>query len=260
MNFLNKIRNLFIKKKGTGLIPQPIDERDYPYLEKKVSGSESSNGKDLRSKFPVVTDQEYNQSCTYHAAMGLLDYFLKYKKQFISWEMDTSEAYGWYFGRLRLGVENKNEGTILRDAFKVIQEFGFVPQSMWDYKNGIYKIPDNKTIMAGRNFKLYLKQLKGYYALRPYQILNALDNELPVAFGMPTDSDYQKLRRGNPYVKKIDGSEGFHAQLIVGYVQVDNDIYYIVRNSWGNIWGVSGYAYIKKELVDDIGFDFWTLQ
>jgi hypothetical protein len=117
---------LFKKDKSTGLIPQVKDKRDYLYIPKKIVGESKFEGVDLRPLFPKVTNQNGYQSCTYHAVCALLDYSLKYKKLYASWDMNTSEAYLWYFGRQRLGKEDKNTGTVLRDAFKVILDKGFV--------------------------------------------------------------------------------------------------------------------------------------
>ena len=250
----------FFNNKSTGLIPQPVDTRDYVYKDTKVSNS--FDGVDLRNKFPAVTDQNGYNSCTYHAVCALLDYELKYNKQFTSWDMNTSEAFLWYYGRKRLKKEKENTGTILRDAFKVIKEYGFVTQNAWDYKDGITKEPVVKAKIMGEIHKKYLGQLKGYFSIMPgnlRSINNALMNGHPVVFGMPTDKEYKKLGSDN-YVEEIQGSQGFHAQLIVGYFTQGINTYYIVRNSWSNRWGLHGYSYVNGEVIKEKGFDLWTLR
>lgn len=39
--------------------------------------------------------------------------------------------------------------------------------------------------------------------------------------------------------------EANHAVLITGFDKTGNTPYWMVRNSWGNSWGVEGYAYVK---------------
>jgi C1A family cysteine protease len=259
-------QKIFHRNRNTGLIPQPIDERDYLYTPEKVSGEVLTTGVDLRDKFPTATYQNGYNSCSYHAICALLDYNLKYKKQFTSWEMNTSEAFLWYYGRLRMGTQTQNAGTILRDGFKVIKQWGFIPENEWTYSNGIYKEPSARAKMMGETFKLYLAQIKGYYSIIPKfdttisLIVNALDNELPVVFGMPTDSAYTSVRKANPYVDVVTGSSGYHAQIIVGYKYYNDLLYFIVRNSWGTSWGERGYAYVNSNLIKNVGFDYWTLK
>jgi C1A family cysteine protease len=253
---------LFAREKSTGLIPQESDSRDFVYKEKKVSGV-LKTGVDLRDRFPVVTDQNGYQSCTYHAVCALLDYELKYFKKHVSWDMNTSEAFLWYYGRKRLGKEKENSGTILRDAFKVIKEYGFVTQNRWDYKDGIYTEPNPWCKEMGLIHKNYIGQLYGYFSItsgNTKSIVNSLDNLHPVAFGMYTDKNYQKLNKVNPYAVKVAGTSGAHAQLIVGYKFVDDVLYFIVRNSYGQRWADNGYSYISEEDLKTNSFNLWCLQ
>jgi C1A family cysteine protease len=117
-------------------------------------------------------------------------------------------------------------------------------------------------LIGGQIAKLYLKQIKGYFSIQPgnmASVRNALNNGCPVVFGMPTDTNYARLKNDNAYVDKVEGSTGFHAQIIVGYLNRDNIRYYIVRNSWDDTWGDKGYSYINEDVIKDKGFDLWTL-
>ena len=244
--------------RSTGLIPQFVDDRDYIYKKQRVTGESKIQTINMKELFPPVTFQNGYESCGAHAVCALLDYTMKYKKKYTSWEMNTSEAYLWYYGRKRLGKEKQNSGTVLRDLFKVIRVNGWVPQDRWDYKDGIYVEPNIKGDFFAQ---LYLNQLPDYYGIGigdEASIINALNNNSPVVFGMPTDINYQKLG-SDAYVDEIQGSQGFHAQLIVGYCYRGDTRYYIVRNSWGSNWGYQGYSFVNSAIVKNQGFDFWTL-
>jgi hypothetical protein len=70
---------------------------------------------------------------------------------------------------------------------------------------------------------------------------------LPVQISMATGEAFQDIGRDG--VMKVaeapKGEHGYHAMLCVGYV----GNYFIVKNSWGDDWGDSGYCYIPKKVL-----------
>lgn len=45
-----------------------------------------------------------------------------------------------------------------------------------------------------------------------------------------------------------------HAMTIVGYDSIGDRDYWIVRNSWGQNWGLQGYMYVKRNSSSTLGF------
>jgi C1A family cysteine protease len=255
MNILKIIKNLFGKKQEHlkfGLIPQTIDKRD-----KKITGLSLTIKEtvDLRNKFPEVTNQSIYNSCTAHAVCSMFDYFLEYKKK-NSWEdFDSSKAFLWYWSRFKEGKENKNSGVVLRNVFKAIKDYGFVPQEEWDYSAGYTTKPSNRVIIGGQIYSLQLKQLPSYYSVYKNEIKRLLSEEYPVVFGFPIYENFSNI--GNNIYSELGKTfEAYHAMLIVGYTQE----YYIIRNSWGKNKGDNGYYYIKCSLLEEKAFDMWTLK
>lgn len=247
------LKNLFRKKKGLGLIPGPKDTRDYKL---KKSGTVTiKDSVDLRPMFPKVTNQGGFNSCTAHAVGGMFNYLLEYKKKYSWTDFDISEVFLWYWSRFKEGTQASNDGVILRNVFKTIKEYGFVPRSMWDYSNGYKTKPDDKTIMAGQIHNLYLEQMPPYYTVAPVEVKLCLSEGYPVVFGFPIYENFQNIG-DNIYTEFIGDLKGYHAMLVVGYTKD----YYIIRNSWGDNLGDNGYYYIDCKLFEDEAFDLWTLK
>jgi C1A family cysteine protease len=60
--------------------------------------------------------------------------------------------------------------------------------------------------------------------------------------------------------KTGDYAAGGHAVLVVGYQDGEGDGggRFIIRNSWGESWGIGGYGLLPYGYVDDYGQDAWV--
>jgi hypothetical protein len=55
---------------------------------------------------------------------------------------------------------------------------------------------------------------------------------------------------GSRYIPDTDEMwKGSHAFSIVGYTHVENERYFLVKNSWGEKWGDAGYAWIHEQTL-----------
>lgn len=251
---MNWIKKIFWKRKGTGVIPQLSDSRDYKY--QKVELSNEINKVDLRDKFPPVTNQGSYNSCTAHAVCALLDYELKYNKKFEGWDFDTSEAFTWYCSRNEEGTSTKNVGVQLRNVFKSIKKYGFVRQESFNYSNNVYDYPGDQVMIEGQLFDLQLKNLPSYYVIDGISdIKDSLDHNHPVVFAFPVSDDFMYNDK-EIFIGSVANDYGFHGMLIVGY----NDYGFIIRNSWGKYWGKDGYTIIGFNTLINNAFDLWCLQ
>ncbi|XP_054778886.1 ervatamin-B-like [Prosopis cineraria] len=65
--------------------------------------------------------------------------------------------------------------------------------------------------------------------------------------------DFQFYRKGIYDGKNCTGDyKPTHAVLIVGYDTVAGNDYWIVKNSWGESWGMKGYMFIKRNFTGDV--------
>lgn len=259
MKFCNWLRRLFSKPKfGTGLKPNDIDERDYNY---RLSGI-TIDGMDLSEGTGKVLNQGSSNACTAFAVCELLDYVLEHKKN-IPWSFKSSKLFTWYYSRLEEGTEDKNAGVQLRNVFKTINKYGFVQEVQYPFNKNWYIIPPAEVNIAGSFFKLYLGTIPKYYAIPTNKtnfsklISNCLTNNTPIVFGFPIHDEFINTKQSNSEINNLTGKfRGYHAMLITG----ERDNHYIIKNSWGNMWGDKGYCYIEKQLLKDNAIDVWTLK
>jgi hypothetical protein len=59
--------------------------------------------------------------------------------------------------------------------------------------------------------------------------------------------------QGSKYVPEFtESAKGGHAFSLVGYTHVENERYFLVKNSWGERWGDNGYAWIHEHTLGKI--------
>ena len=73
-------------------------------------------------------------------------------------------------------------------------------------------------------------------------LLHAIATVGPIATSICIDEDFLNYKFGIYNSTKCDKNKLTHGVLIVGYGQIDNIPYYIIKNSWGTDWGINGYA------------------
>ncbi|PRW45530.1 cathepsin h [Chlorella sorokiniana] len=74
----------------------------------------------------------------------------------------------------------------------------------------------------------------------------------PVIVYFSVQSSFYRYSGGIYPASSCTGTAVNHAMLVVGYDFTGPTPYWIVRNSWGNLWGVGGYAYIQAT-ADAVG-------
>lgn len=258
--FWERIINYYRRRNpsGSGLIPQQLDNRDYKYHN---SGGTIETAIDLSSDMNKVYDQGSSNACTAFAVVDLLDYYLAHKK-LVTWNgFHSSQLFLWYMSRYEEGTQSKNVGVVLRSVFKVITKYGFVPYERHPFTRDWFTAPDEKTIISGGVFKLYLKTIPKYYLFRTYRndfidsLKDSLSNNGPVVFAFPIRKELSDCKKDSAHIKSLSGSiSGYHAMTIIGY----GDGYFKVKNSWGcydkdtRVLTSKGFKYFKDLQGDEL--------
>ncbi|EFX71444.1 hypothetical protein DAPPUDRAFT_216612 [Daphnia pulex] len=70
----------------------------------------------------------------------------------------------------------------------------------------------------------------------------------PIAVSIVTNSNFTLYKSGIFDDDTCKNGTVNHGVLIVGYGRTNSTDYWIVRNSWGTSWGMSGYIFMKRNV------------
>lgn len=223
---------------------------------------------DLREWCSPIEDQEDLGSCTANAGVALLEYF---QRRAHGKHLDASRIFLYKVTRNLLGWQG-DDGAYLRTTMKAMVLFGIPPEEYWPYDPPNFNAePPAFCYAFGQNYKT----LK-YYRLDPpgqataktlAAVKESIAGGLPAMFGFTVYSSIPPLGDGKgeiPFPKRGDRVEGGHAVVAVGYddrkkIGAETGAL-MIRNSWGEEWGVGGYGWLPYAYVSQgLAVDFWSL-
>jgi len=242
-----------------------------------ISGKEDKklpDSIDLRKWCSPIENQDQLNSCTANAAAGLIEYFEK--KAFGSF-INCSRLF-LYKATRNLLQKKGDYGAYIRTTMMAMVLFGAVPEKYWKYD--IEKFddePDSFCYSYARNYKT-----AQYFRLDPNgikreellkQIKINLTAMIPAMFGFTVYSSISDADRNSgkiPFPSELDKVEGGHAVVAVGYddkIIISNSAdgskttgAILIRNSWGETWGDSGYGWLPFDYVlKGLAVDWWTI-
>jgi C1A family cysteine protease len=175
---------------------------------------------------------------------------------------NPSRLFIYYNERVLEGHVKDDSGAQLRDGVKSVATSGVCDETLWPYNVGKFAKKPTKA--------LYTKALKNK-ALQYTRLNNTAINELktclaggnPFVFGFTAyqsfEGDVVAKSGVLPMPSKTESVIGGHAVMAVGYDDQKNA--FIVRNSWGDGWGLMGYFYMPYDYITstDLADDFWTI-
>jgi len=242
-----------------GWVPDLPDARDFMYSAPEKVLTTLPTKADLRgTKMPPVYDQGELGSCTANA-IGAAFEFSQIKqglKDFM-----PSRLFIYYNERAMEGTIDTDSGAMIRDGMKSVAKVGVCTEITWPYDIPRFteKPPKKAYDEAKKHQALVYRRVLGQL----HQMQGCLAQGYPFVFGFAVYESFlspEVARTGKvPLPPRSEQLIGGHAVLAVGYDDAIQS--FIVRNSWGEKWGMKGYCEMPYGYLTgpQLSRDFWTI-
>ena len=235
------------KYKVGGCIPQPKDKRDWK-LDKLLSVSAVQLPKEYLLDYGDFTYDQGNSSECCACAYCYIRHLQEMDKRHQSGQKEPFSPSFQYANREE---DEHFEGMYLRSACKK----GFEGSLLWKYFPNFYSLDKCQEILNKNRIKFlnlaYPYRISSFYTVNTEQeIKTAVYLTKGVLVGiMVTDSFYYPDSNGVINYSRNDIHQyGGHAVCIDGWKYINDKLYFRIKNSWGNEWGVeNGHCYMSFE-------------
>jgi C1A family cysteine protease len=243
-----------ILKHRFGWVPDLPDQRDF-LVKKTVVKLPASV--DLRATCAPIEDQGQLGSCTAHALTGALEFLEKKDGVTLA---QLSRLFVYYNERALEGTIASDAGASLRDGIKTLITQGVCPETEWPYTISQFAVkPTDACYTDARKDLVTL-----YQSLTSLtDMKTCLADGYPFVFGFTVYESFESNTVAVTGIVPMPGSGesvlGGHAVLAVGYN--DSTSRFLVRNSWGTSWGMSGYFTIPYAYLTNtrLANNFWKI-
>lgn len=236
----------FVFEGNTYRLQSEIEERDLDESYRPIPFVPHGSI-DLRSTFTPVKDQGNMGACSAFATVGIFESILKKNCQP---DIDLSEQFVYYNARKTESGTRDDAGCSLYAAISTMSTEGVCLEHFFPYNPGnITFEPPKEAYDDAANRKVVKAQsvAKDVDAIR-----SAIYEGYPVAISLRIFDSFNP-RRGfisTPSEEEIGSAEfGNHAMIVCGFN--DEARFFVVRNSWGQKFGIKGYCYIPYSYLGD---------
>ena len=247
------------KVRRYGWIPDQPDQRDHLYSAPGQFLTALPPKADLRRRCPPVYNQGALGSCTANAIAAAIEF--ERMKQKLN-DFVPSRLFIYYNERVIENSVKSDSGAQLRDGIKTVASIGACPEPEWPYV--IAKFATKPPQRAYNDAQLDRAVQYQSIVQDLSQMKGCLASGYPFVFGFTVYQSFETpavARSGHaPMPGWGERPIGGHAVMAVGYD--DSAQWFLVRNSWGKGWGMSGYFTLPYSYLIQAGLssDFWTIR
>lgn len=205
---------------------------------------------DLREFFTKVKDQGQIGACSVFSIVSIYEYLLKRNSQE---EYDLSESFVYYNVRHANGTELEDTGSSFQDVIMSMGEQGICKESLHPYTLSLCDEPSVEAYTDGKKRRI-TKALN--VNVNEKDIKSAIQEGYPVAISLKVFNSFYSTSGfvERPTEEEVESADfGYHAMVVVGFT--DETKHFVVRNSWGELFGDNGYCYIPYSYICDPQFN-----
>jgi C1A family cysteine protease len=249
-----------IRTKRYGWLPDLPDHRDQLYAAPPELVAVLPASVDLRAQCPPVYDQGQLGSCTANAIAAAVEFDLMKEQQksiFV-----PSRLFLYYNERVIEGTVSTDSGAQIRDGIKSVSHQGDCPEQLWPYDIAKFSVkPPQQCYAQATKYKAVQYQR---LTQTQSQLNGCLASGYPFVLGFTVYESFespQVAQTGHASMPSAGEKViGGHAVMAVGYD--DSQQWFIIRNSWGEGWGIKGYFTLPYAYLLDqnLSADFWTIR
>lgn len=246
------------RKGAYGWVPDVPDQRDYLLSAVLKVPARLPSKVDLRPFCSKVEDQGQLGSCTANALAGALE-FLE-RKDKVPFQ-DFSRLFIYYNERVLEKTTSSDSGAMLRDGIKTLAKQGVCSEKSWPYVVSKFKVKPKASCYQ----EALQHQITSYHRILTLDEMRVcLAEGFPFVFGFTVYESFESLEVSRTGVanmpKPTERVLGGHAVMAVGYDHSKQR--FIVRNSWGEDWGLKGYFTLPYKYLGNrnLSDDFWTIR
>ena len=208
---------------------------------------------DIRDQFGEARDQGARPTCLTFATSDAHASIIE-----MPWNPLSCEYL--FFHAKQIDGSSPRCGTTIRSITAAIPAKGQPDESQWPY---LKSLPEDLGVwipptISGQVYRASVASLKEPGV---HDIWTLLEKRVPTIIAMTlSDAFYVVTKDGLIDSDEPVDSSRKHALVVVAIGKQDEDRFFLVRNSWGIKWGVSGYAWLSERYLTPRLIAAFTLQ